>query len=245
MASDAQGGHEIHVLDIDGSPMETFLFRPEGAGPHPAILLAMHIPVGHTGIENDDSTLEIAARYARNGFVVAVPFIFHWWPKSADIAIKREEFRDDWTAKDLAAAFDFLAGLDAVDSDRIGVVGHCWGGRVAWLAAALDPRLKACVVFYGGRVKLAMGPETPPAIDLAGRIACPVAGFFGQQDQNPSPADVDDYEAALAAAGVPREFHRYEDAGHGFQTFNMPERYREAASEDAWAKAVAFLRRTL
>lgn len=237
--------HEIHAIDVDGSPMEVFLFRPAGTGPHPAILLAMHIPVGHTGIENDASTLQIAERYAANGFVVAVPFIFHWWPKSAGIEIKRAEFRDDWTAKDLAAAYAFLAEQDAVDGARIGVVGHCWGGRVAWLAAALNPSLKACVIFYGGRVKLAMGTETPPAIDLAGDIKCPVAGFFGEQDTNPSPADVDDYAAALAAGGVPHTFHRYPDAGHGFQTFNVPERYREAASEDAWTQAIDFLRRTL
>jgi carboxymethylenebutenolidase len=67
-----------------------------------------------------------------------------------------------------------------------------------------------------------------------------VIGFFGNEDTNPSPADVNDYEAALKKAGVQYAFHRYDHAGHAFQSFNSAERYREGPSEDAWAKALAF-----
>jgi carboxymethylenebutenolidase len=184
--------HDIHTVTVKDSPMEIFLFEPAGDGPHPGIVLAQHIPVGHTGIENDVFTLKTAERFAESGFAVAVPFIFHWWPKEAGIEVKREEFRDDWTALDLRASYDFLAARKTVDGARIGVVGHCWGGRVAWLGACHNPDLGACAVFYGGRVKLPMGPNTPPAIELADNINCPVAGFFGNEDQNPSPEDVDD-----------------------------------------------------
>jgi carboxymethylenebutenolidase len=68
-----------------------------------------------------------------------------------------------------------------------------------------------------------------------------VIGFFGNDDTNPSPADVDEYSAALSAAGINHEFHRYDGAGHAFQNFPMPERYREEASEDAWNKVLNFL----
>ena len=100
-------------------------------------------------------------------------------------------------------------------------------------------------MFYGGRVKLAMGPGTPPAIDLAGQIKCPVAEYFGALDQNPSPEDVEDMSAALDAAGVAHEFHNYEGANHGFQMVDNPERYHAEASEDAWKKALEFLKRNL
>lgn len=86
-----------------------------------------------------------------------------------------------------------------------------------------------------------MGPGTPPAIDRATDIKCPVIGFFGNEDTNPTPAEVDDYDKALTAAGVEHTFHRYDGAGHGFQTFSMPERYREKQSEDAWVKVLDFL----
>lgn len=56
----------------------------------------------------------------------------------------------------------------------------------------------------------------------------------------PEPADVDDYDEALSAAGVRHVFHRYAGAGHAFQNFPTPERYRHEASEDAWGKVLEF-----
>lgn len=231
----------LATVVVRDSPMEVFLFAPAGVGPHPGLVLCQHIPVGHTGIENDVVTLKTAERYCENGYFVAVPFIFHWWPKSADIEAKRAAFRDDWTRQDLDAAYALLAARPNVDAKRIGIVGHCWGGRVAWLGACTNKRYKACAIFYGGRVKLPMGRNSPPAIERAADIRCPVIGFFGNDDTNPTPADVDDYDAALTKAGVEHVFHRYDGAGHAFQSFNNPERYRKEASEDAWGKVLAFL----
>ena len=232
--------HRIETTEVQGSPMEVFLFEPEGAGPHPGIVLCQHIPVGHTGIENDTFSLKTAQRYAENGYMVAAPFIFHWWPKEEEMQVKRDEFRDDRTIPDLHAAYDLLAGMDNVDREKIGIVGHCWGGRVSWLGAGSNPNYKACAVFYGGRIKVVMGEGNPPAIDLAKNFACPVMGFFGNDDENPSPEDVDDYSAALKQAGVEHTFHRYDGAGHAFQSFNIEERFRPEASEDAWDKVLAF-----
>ena len=101
--------------------MEVHLFGLEVTTPGklPGIVLAQHIPVGHTGVH--------------------------------------DESRDDWTVADMTAAFNLLASMDEVDPAQIGVLGHCWGGRVAWLAACHLPQLKACALFYGGRVKLPMG----------------------------------------------------------------------------------------
>lgn len=231
--------YRIETVAVKGSPMEVFVFAPDGVGPHPGLIVCQHIPIGHTGIENDKFTLGVCERYAENGYAVAAPFIFHWWPKSADIEIKRKEFRDDWTAPDLRAAYDLLAGMKSVDAERVGIVGHCWGGRVAWVGAVSNPRLAACAIFYGGRVRIAMGPDTPPAIDLAGHIKCPVIGFFGSLDKGPSPEDVDAYEAALTAAGVEHALHRYEGANHAFQD-SFGERYHPEAAEDAWQKVLAF-----
>ena len=101
--------HQIKVLTVEGSKMEVFVFEPQGEGPFPALMQCMHIPVGHTGIENDEFTLRTAERYRDNGYVVMVPFVFHWWPKSAGIEIKRKEFRDDCSKLDLDAALMMLS----------------------------------------------------------------------------------------------------------------------------------------
>ncbi len=227
-------------VDILGSAMEILVFEPEGAGPFPGVVVAQHLPIAHAGLEKDPFTIDVGERLASAGYACVIPYVFHWWPPDTDIAVKRAEFRDDWTVADMAAAYDRLAGLANVDGDRIGIVGHCWGGRVAWLAACHNPRYKAAAVFYGGRIKLAMGPDAVPPITLAHRIPCPVLGIFGNDDENPSPADVDDLDAALAAAGVAHDFHRYDGAGHGFQDFGDETRYREAAAADAWDKLLAF-----
>lgn len=237
--------YTIETVDVNGGAMEVFVFAPPGSGPHPGIVLAQHIPIGHTGIENDVFTLTTAERFATNGFVVAVPFIFHWWPKDESMERKRQESRDDWMAADMQAAFRLLVTRDDVNSNAIGMVGHCWGGRVAWVGACHINQLKALAIFYGGRIKEAMGAGNPPPIELAGNISCPVIGFFGNEDQNPSPQDVDDYSTALTAAGVRHSFHRYDGAGHAFQNFHSAERYRETQSEDAWEKVLEFLHRQL
>jgi carboxymethylenebutenolidase len=233
--------YEIVVTEVLDKPMEVFVFRPAGPGPHPGILLAQHIPMGHTGLENDPFTLQTAQRFAESGFVVAVPFLFHWWPKGASMESKREASRDDWMVEDMKSGLQILMEQEGVDAACIAVVGHCWGGRVAWLAACHMPELMAAAVFYGGNIKKALGAGNQPPIELAQHINCPLIGFFGNEDSNPSPQDVEDYSAALAAAGVVHEFHQYDGAGHAFQNFAALERFCAEASDDAWHKVLAFL----
>ena len=90
-----------------------------------------------------------------------------------------------------------------------------------------------------------MGPNTPPPIELAAQMPCPVLGCFGNEDQGPSPEDVADYSKALTAAGIEHEFHGYDGAGHGFQDKYAEDRYNAEACEDAWVKAIAFFDRHL
>lgn len=234
----------IETLAVQGSPMEVFLFTPEAPGPHPGLLLAQHLPVGHTGIENDAFTLSTARRFADHGYAVAVPFLFHWWPKSDPMETKKAESRDEFMVADMQAAWELLAAEPDVDADRIGIAGHCWGGRVAWLAACHIPQCRALAVFYGGNIRKALGGEQAP-VELAGNMTCPVIGFFGNDDANPGPEDVEVLREELHEAGVPHEFFCYDDAGHAFQNFPAPERYREEASEDAWQEVLGFFAREL
>ncbi|MEE8516903.1 MAG: dienelactone hydrolase family protein, partial [Alphaproteobacteria bacterium] len=209
--------HTKEIVDIDGSPMEVLVFQPEGDGPFSGLVVAQHIPLAHSGLEKDPFVLDVGERLAAAGYASVTPFVFHWWPTEADIEVKRDGFRDDNAVKDMDAAFDILAGLDKVDELRIGIIGHCWGGRLAWLGACHEPRYEAAVVLYGGRIKVGMGEGAPAPITLAGGIKCPMMGIFGNDDLNPSPADVADLDAALDAAGVEHTFHDYDGAGHGFQ----------------------------
>lgn len=233
--------YRVETLDVQGNPMPTLVFEPRGDGPHPALLIAQHLPVAHAGLEKDPFTIEVGERYAAAGYVCAIPFIFHWWPADEAVEVKREAFRDDWLEADLNATYAFLQGLANVDPTRMGILGHCWGGRVAWLGACRNPALKACVVFYGGGINAPKIDGGPPPIELVRAMGCTVLGIFGNDDGRPSPADVDAYEGALKKAGVPYTFQRYDGAGHGFQDRTNPDRYCPVQSEDAWDKAIAFL----
>ncbi len=233
------------IVDVDGGEMEILMFRPQGAGPHPGIIVCQHIPVAHAGLETDPWQVGVGDRLSAMGYAVAMPFLFHWWPRQETIEVKRAGFRDDWAVADLAATRTALEADDTVDAERIGIIGHCWGGRVSWLGACHDSKLKSAITLYGGRIELSMADGATPPIHFADRIPCPVLGIFGNDDANPSPEHVDNMDRVLTAAGVPHEFHRYDGAGHGFQDDSNPERYREAQSNDAWARIEAFLARTL
>lgn len=237
--------YEIRTVDIQGSPMGVLSCMPEGPGPFPGVVVAQHLPIAHAGLEKDPFTIDVAERLAKVGYASVTPHVFHWWDADADIAVKREEFRDDRAVADMNAAYDMLARSDKVDSTRIGVIGHCWGGRISWLHACHNADYKALVTLYGGRIKLGMGDGAIAPIDLCSRIACPVMGIFGNDDANPSPADVEDLGAALAKASVPHTFHSYDGAGHGFQDFVNEDRYRKEAAADAWKKLLAFLQENL
>ncbi len=232
-------------LDVQGHPMFTLVFEPQSEGPHPGLVIAQHLPIAHAGLERDPFTIAVGERFAAAGYVCVIPFLFHWWPEEEDVAVKREGFRDDWTIADLTAAHSLLAGMSSVDGAHIGIAGHCWGGRVAWLGACAGVGFQASIICYGGRVKVAFADGGAAPIDLASNITCPVLGIFGNDDTGPSPQDVDDYEVALNKAGVANEFHRYDGAGHGFQDSRNPDRYRHEQSEDAWTRQIEFLDRYL
>ena len=164
--------YQTEIAQIDGSPMDILLFRPEGDGPFPGLVVAQHIPIAHEGLQKDPFTIDIGERLAKAGYGVAIPFIFHWWPPEEDRLVKRDEFRDDNLLKDLDAAYATLAAMDGINEDRIGIMGHCWGGRVSWVGAATNPGYKAAAIMYGGRVKVGMAmvrqpPSAWPAISNA------------------------------------------------------------------------------
>ena len=75
-------------------------------------------------------------------------------------------------------------------------------------------------------------------------LSCPLLGIFGNDDQNPTPTQVDQHEAELKKHGKNYEFHRYDGAGHGFFYYDRAA-YRPQQAMDAWAKVFAFFEKYL
>ncbi len=116
---------------------------------------------------------------------------------------------------------------------KVGAVGFCMGGGLAALLACRDPELGGAVIFYG---------QAPPADELP-RLRCPVLGFYGGTDQRLA-GQLPAFAEAMAGAGKKFEHHVYPQAGHAFFNDGRPS-YDVAASRDAFARTLAFLRDTL
>jgi len=111
-------------------------------------------------------------------------------------------------------------------------VGWCFGGMWSLQTAIIaGPQAKGTVMYYGR-------PETN--MDKLKSIQCDIIGFFGNLDQSPSPMMVNEFEKNMKEAGKNLAVNRYE-AGHGFANPSNPT-YNAAAKEDAYAKAIAFLK---
>ncbi len=123
----------------------------------------------------------------------------------------------------------------------VGIVGYCLGGRTAYLGLVWNAVFKAAVILYHGNIFESRGASMPAPFDLTSNIHCPVIGFFGSDDHNPSPETVRQLSREFARLGIRHIFHGYDGAGHAFQDHTAAN-YREAAAKDAWPKMLAFVK---
>jgi len=225
-------------IDLGAAKMAAYLAVPDGAGPHPVVVVAHH----RDGI--DKFTRRTCERLAENGFASVAPNLYHRRPADEPSIESVKTLDDVETVADLNATVAYLQGQKSFRADAIGIMGHCMGGRYAFLGAATNPAIKAAGVFYGGSILLPRGKTAPPPITLTKNIKCAIAGYFGRDDKNPSPEDVATISAELTKYGIRHDFRIYDGAGHAFQNFEG-ERYREEQSEDAWRRVIPFLRAEL
>ena len=222
------------TLEIEGAAVDALLAAPDGDGRVGGVVVTFH----RTGL--DIFTQWLVDDLAGHGFAAISPDHYHWLPEGTDLADRKAHLSDARLATDLKAACSYLEGLPGVDGERIAIIGHCMGGRTAYVGAATDARYKAACVWYSGGMFNAQG-EGPSPFERIGDITCPVLGLYGNDDHNPTSDDVDKIDAALTAAEVEHVFHRYDDTGHAFMDFNNPDHYMETSAKDSWARALKYL----
>jgi carboxymethylenebutenolidase len=226
-------------IPVAGSPMEIYLDGPDRSAPGPAIVLMYH----RDGI--DAFTRGVAAKLAAAGYLVAVPDVSHRVARDIPMADRKSFLKDSEVVTDIRATCDYLRGRPDVDGRKLIIMGHCMGGRMALLGAGALSDFCGAIVYYGGGAHLAWGDsrgnEAQTPFDRLRDIRCPLIGFFGNLDKNPSPEQVDRIAAELTQHGIAHDFHRYPEAGHGFQNRMPGTRGEQAAAEDSWAKTFAFL----
>jgi len=226
----------IITINVGGKPMDIYLGAPARQSPGPAIVLMYH----RGGI--DDFTKYAVDRLVSQGYLVAVPDVYHCCPGGTPPADRKSYLRDSEIVADVRATMAILKHRPDVASDKIVVMGHCMGGRMAMLVAGNVPGFCGVIDYYGGSVARTWD-EGPTPFDALRNIACPILGFFGNEDRHPSPEDVNQIDAELTRCGIAHEFHRYDGVGHGFQNPAHDEPQEREVAEDAWTKTFAFLRR--
>ena len=180
---------------------------------------------------------DITRRLASEGFVALAPDMY-----DGKVTTDPTEARQLLMSMDQAAALqklngavEYLKGMPNVVKVKIGVIGFCMGGFLALNLACHNRDIRVATPFYG---------RIPPDSVLE-NLTAPVLYFFGEHDHHLPAADVDRLEQFLKRTGRAGGVVRYPDADHAFFNDTRTEVYREADAKDAWAKALAFLRKYL
>ncbi|MGH8068946.1 MAG: dienelactone hydrolase family protein [Candidatus Entotheonellia bacterium] len=223
---------------VDGQDMRAYVSQPETTGKVPGVIVIMEAFGVNKHIQ------EVTATLSREGYVAVAPVLYHrlgshplfsYTGEDAEMRTKAMgSLRDTELTRDLDITIAYLKGHAQVRADRLGIVGFCVGGRIAYLAATSCPGLSAAVVYYGGRILIPFG-EGPTPFARTANIQCPVMGNFGALDQNPMPDEVRTIEAELKKHGKVCDFTIYPGANHGFNCDERPSYHAEAAI-DAWAR---------
>ena len=228
------------TIIVDNSQMRLYLSQPFSSGRMPAVVVIQN----QNGV--GDFTQEMTRRVAEAGYFAVAPELYHreGEPKTPEqVAGLKDTRRDTNVINDVNATIKFLGGCANVDSSRLGIVGFCMGGRVAFLMAGASTSFKAAVDFYGGGVYSQWGDRPAPS-DLVAQVSCPVQGHFGELDKNPPPDEMRRLDAELSSLSKAHEFFFYAGAPHAFNAKGRPN-YRPEADTVSWARTLAFFRKHL
>jgi carboxymethylenebutenolidase len=209
-----------------------FLARPRAEGTFPAVLVVAGNRITEEYIPNTCAALAAA------GFVGLAPDIFHTLPEGAktreevDTALK--EHTDYDVLQDVQVGADYLKTRPFVKPAGVGVVGFCYGGRIALLFGARSLEADAVVAFHPG----------PVAGREVARLRAPVQLHHGATDRSVDVARTRELAEALNGRRTPVELFVYEDADHGFLAYTRPS-YRPDDAKLAWTRTIGFLRKQL
>ncbi len=215
----------------NGGTCQGYLATPEsGSGPGVIVLQEWWGLVDHIK--------DVADRFAAEGFVALAPDLYHGESTTSPddagklmMALKIAE-----TEKDLQGAITHLLSLDACTSDTVGTVGFCMGGQLSLYAACANPKVGACVIYYG------IHPEVKPDIPS---LNAPVLGFFAENDGMVTPEVARELEKTLKDAGKNIEIHIYDGADHAFFNDTRTEVYHAEHAKDTWARMLELYRANL
>ncbi|MGH8413260.1 MAG: dienelactone hydrolase family protein [Gammaproteobacteria bacterium] len=227
------------------STLKGYAAHPKGEGPFPGVVVMMEA-FGITG-----HIQGVCGRLAKSGFAAAAPDIFHGdvigYTDMDKVKTKIPTLRDNQILQEIGETLDWFSSQKNVNSNRLGIIGFCMGGRFAFFANCRYPdKLKAAVGFYGGGI----APDGAdrfgrmPPINEAEKMRAPLYLGYGADDASIPPAEHARIAERLSTLKKRYTLAVYPDAGHGFLCEQRAS-YAPAAAEPAWQESLAFLHTNL
>ena len=231
---------EFQLKVADGM-LPAYYARPTGPGPFPTVLVIEEI----FGVQ--DYIKDTCRRFAKAGYMAVATELY---ARNGDLSkasgmdqilpiIAKAPTETTFADLDASAAW---AAANKGSADRLAVTGFCRGGRLTWLYASHNPKLKAAVAWYGpvGGATTPIQPIGPN--DIAADLKCPLLGLYGAKDTGIPVADVQKAAEKARAAGKTVEIVVYPDSGHGFHADYRPS-YVAPDAADGWNRLLAWFKK--
>lgn len=236
------------TIEVNGFKMPAYQSAPKGKTNLPVVLVISEIFGVHEYIA------DVTRRFAQAGYLAIAPELFvrqgdpsEYGELAKLISEVISKVPDAQVMADLDATLQWAA-KNGGNIDRAAITGFCWGGRITWLYAAHNAKLKAGVAWYG-RVEGQTNANNPKhPVELAATLKAPVLGLYGAEDTGIPVVSVNKMKDALTQAATQgntaakaSEFVLYPDAPHAFHADYRPS-YRAAPATDGWSRALAWFK---
>jgi carboxymethylenebutenolidase len=232
---------EVKIPVADGE-IPAYQAMPAKGGPFPVVLVVQEIFGVHEHIK------DVCRRFAKQGYLAIAPALY---ARQGDVSKMTDiqeiltkvvaKVPDAQVLSDLDATVDWVKKSEKGDIAKLGITGFCWGGRIVWIYADHNPKVKAAVAWYGPLTGPASELKPKNPVDIAASLKVPVLGLYGGSDDSIPLASIEQMKKTLKEAGNPSEIVVYPNTPHGFHADYRPT-YRKEPADDgdkrlqAWFK---------
>ncbi|ARV63065.1 carboxymethylenebutenolidase [Nostocales cyanobacterium HT-58-2] len=236
-------------IPVKDGTIPAYRAAPATGSNFPTVLVIQEIFGVHEHIQ------DVCRRFAKLGYLAIAPELF---VRQGDVSklSNIDEIRqvvakvpDAQVLSDLDATTNWAVKSAKGNANKLGITGFCWGGRITWLYAAHNPKVKAGVAWYGRLVGDATELTPKHPIDIASTLKVPVLGLYGGKDTGIPLDTVEQMRVRLASRNENRlkssssksEIIVYPDAPHAFFADYRPS-YREKEAKEGWQRLQAWFK---
>ena len=232
---------EVKIPVADGE-VPAYQAMPAKGGPFPVVLVVQEIFGVHEHIK------DVCRRFAKQGYLAIAPALY---ARQGDVSKMTDiqeiltkvvaKVPDAQVLSDLDATVDWAKKSGKGDIAKLGITGFCWGGRIVWMYADHNPKVRAAVAWYGPLTGPASELKPKNPVDIAASLKVPVLGLYGGSDDSIPLASLEQMKKTLKDTGSLSEIVVYPNTPHGFHADYRPT-YRKEQADDgdkrlqAWFK---------